>query len=47
MRFVERIEFTFDVHDDLARVGMLDMMVTLGWATSALLLIPLLFLILE
>ena len=32
--FVERIEFTFDVHIDVAFVGMLDMVVSLGWATS-------------
>ena len=32
--FVERIEFTFDVRVDVAFVGMLDMVMSLGWATS-------------
>ena len=33
--FVERIEFTFDVHVDVSFVGMLDMVMSLGWATSS------------
>ena len=33
--FVERIEFTFEVHVDVAFVGMLDIVISLDWATSA------------
>ena len=29
-----RKEFTFEVHGDLAFVGMLDMVMSLGWAAS-------------
>ena len=32
--FVERKEVTFDVHVDVACVGMLDMVMSLGWAAS-------------
>ena len=35
MWFVERKEVTFDVHGDLARVGMLDMVVTSGDPVSS------------
>ena len=32
--FAERIEFMFDVHVDVACVGMLDMVMSLDWVAS-------------
>ena len=35
MWFVERKEVTFDVHVNVAWVGMFDMVISLGWDASS------------